>query len=84
MPSQPSFKREELIIAEEAVEVYYQDVNECIQALYGDPKFASVLKFAPEPHYVDQDGCEKQAYHEMYTGQWWWNTQVSVILFLSA
>jgi hypothetical protein len=84
MPSRPRFKREELIVAEEAVEVYYRDVNECIRALYGDPKFASVLKVVPERHYVQWNGGEEQAYHEMYTGKWWWKTQVSEILFHSS
>ncbi|KZT19695.1 hypothetical protein NEOLEDRAFT_1077336 [Neolentinus lepideus HHB14362 ss-1] len=74
LPSRPRFKRDEVIIANEAFEVYYRDVIECIKAIYGDPEFAKHLVFAPECHYADRDKTIRM-YYDMYTGKWWWNTQ---------
>jgi hypothetical protein len=44
--------------------------------LYSDPDFADFLVFAPERHYADEDQTV-QLFHDMHTGQWWWDTQVS-------
>ena len=45
---------------------------DCIHSLYGKPEFAPYLVFAPECHYSNND-CVS---HDMYTGRWWWETQV--------
>lgn len=45
---------------------------DCIRSLYGNPEFAPYLVFAPERHYSNGD----RVYHDMYTGRWWWDTQV--------
>lgn len=48
---------------------------QCIQALYGDPRFADHLVFAPERHYTNHErSC--RIYNEMHTGDWWWSVQV--------
>ena len=39
----------------EVFDVYFRDIIECIRSLYGDPKFAPYLAFAPERHYADED-----------------------------
>ena len=49
---------------------------DCIASLIGDPAFAEHLIFSPERHYVDQD-MTVRLYHDMHTGKWWWETQVS-------
>ena len=48
---------------------------ECIRALYGNPKFAQTLVFSPERHYTDAEQTQR-LYHEMHTGDWWWEKQV--------
>lgn len=75
----PRFHRQEVAVkaAGEAFDVYFRDVMECIKALYSDPEFAPHLKFAPERHYADEDGTQR-LFHDMHTGRWWWNTQVSL------
>jgi Plavaka transposase len=78
LPSRPKFHREEVIVAGEAFDVYFRDVLECVQALFGNPEFTSVLAFAPERHYADADETI-QLYHEMWTGKWWWNMQVGLV-----
>lgn len=59
----------------ETFEVYYRDVLECIRSLYGDETFAPYLVFAPERHYSDNTRTNR-LYHDVYTGKWWWTTQV--------
>ncbi|KAG1894665.1 uncharacterized protein F5891DRAFT_1254818 [Suillus fuscotomentosus] len=74
LPGRPKFKHNQIVIANEAFDVYYRDIIECIKALFSDPNFADVLVFAPEHHYADEDETIR-LYHEMHTGQWWWNSQ---------
>jgi Plavaka transposase len=52
---------------------------DCIDSLYGNPEFASHLAFAPERHYSDANKTHR-VYHDMYTGKWWWETQVHITL----
>ena len=54
---------------------------DCISSLLGDPNFAEHLLFSPERHYTDQD-MTVRLYHDMHTGKWWWETQVSQIFSL--
>ncbi|KAG1730425.1 uncharacterized protein EDB91DRAFT_1239108 [Suillus paluster] len=72
--SRPKFKREQIIVAGEAFDVYYHNVIECVRSLYSDPDFAQYLAFAPERHYADEDEtiC---LFHDMHTRKWWWGTQ---------
>ncbi|KAG1819901.1 hypothetical protein EV424DRAFT_1512392 [Suillus variegatus] len=79
LPGCPKFKREQIVIADEAFDVYYRDIIECIAALFGDPNFTDFLVFVPERHYADEDETVR-LYHEMHTGKWWWNTQAHVLL----
>ena len=65
------------MIGSESCEVFYRDIVECIRSLFGDPNFTPYLHFAPEKHYTD-DTKDTRMYHDMYTGKWWWATQVSV------
>ncbi|KAG1846018.1 hypothetical protein F4604DRAFT_1595196 [Suillus subluteus] len=74
LPGRPKFKREQIVIANEAFDVYYRDIIECIRSLFSDPNFADFLVFAPERHYADEDETVR-LYHEMHTGKWWWNSQ---------
>ncbi|KAG2118347.1 hypothetical protein BD769DRAFT_1629699 [Suillus cothurnatus] len=77
LPGCPKVKREQIVIADEAFDVYYCDIIECITALFGDPNFADFLAFIPEYHYADEDETVR-LYHEMHTGKWWWNAQRSL------
>ncbi|KAG2081953.1 hypothetical protein BD769DRAFT_1633506 [Suillus cothurnatus] len=70
----PKFKREQVIVAGEAFDVYYRNIIKCVKLLYGDPDFARYLTFAPERHYADDDQTVR-LFHDMHTGKWWWETQ---------
>ncbi|KAG2755608.1 hypothetical protein P692DRAFT_201836747 [Suillus brevipes Sb2] len=74
LPGRPKFKHKQIVVTNEAFDVYFHNIIECIKALFSDPNFANFLVFAPECHYADKDEtiC---LYHEMHTGKWWWNSQ---------
>ncbi|KAG2046998.1 hypothetical protein BDR06DRAFT_985351 [Suillus hirtellus] len=74
LPGHPKFKHDQIVVANEAFDIYYRDIIECIKALFSDPNFADVLAFAPGCHYADKDEAIR-LYHEMHTGKWWCNSQ---------
>ncbi|KAG1869334.1 hypothetical protein DFJ58DRAFT_837647 [Suillus subalutaceus] len=77
----PKFKCDQIVVANEAFDVYYRDIIECIKALFSDPNFADFLVFVPEHRYANEDETI-HLYHEMHTGKWWWNSQVGIIYLL--
>jgi len=79
LPGHLEFKRDQIVIADEVFDVYYHDIIKCIKVLFGDPNFADFLVFMPERHYADEDKSIR-LYHEMHTGEWWWNCQVCIVL----
>ncbi|KAG2160170.1 uncharacterized protein EDB93DRAFT_1099531 [Suillus bovinus] len=70
----PKFKREQIIVAGKAFDVYYRNVIKCVRSLYSDPDFARYLAFVPERHYANEDKTVR-LFHDMHTGKWWWDTQ---------
>ncbi|KAI0649799.1 hypothetical protein C8Q79DRAFT_902444 [Trametes meyenii] len=75
LPSgRPPFERHEIVVANEAFEVYVRDIVQCIHALLGDPEFAPLLLLVPERHYADPNH-KTRVYFDMNTGKWWWATQ---------
>ncbi|GJE84945.1 Plavaka transposase-domain containing protein [Phanerochaete sordida] len=78
LPStRPRFVRDEIVVDQQAFDVYFRDVIACIRSLYGEPDFAQHLVFLPERHYSDPDHT-KRLYHDMHTGKWWWAAQKAV------
>ncbi|KAJ3554685.1 hypothetical protein NM688_g2979 [Phlebia brevispora] len=75
--TRPRFVRDEIVVADEAFDVYMRDVVECLKALFGDAEFARYLVFLPERHYADPDHTLR-LYHDMHTGKWWWAVQKAV------
>ncbi|KAI0737930.1 hypothetical protein C8Q80DRAFT_1222642 [Daedaleopsis nitida] len=78
LPSgRPRFQRHEIIVSGEAFEVFFRDIIQCIEALFGDPEFAPLLLLVPERHYTDATRSVR-VYFDMNTGQWWWATQAEL------
>ncbi|KAI0263871.1 hypothetical protein BC834DRAFT_1042725 [Gloeopeniophorella convolvens] len=77
LPGRPPFRREQIVVAGVAFDIYYRDIIECIKALFGDPKFQPYLAFSPERHYTDAT-CSERQFHDMHTGEWWWSVQEEV------
>jgi hypothetical protein len=75
LPGCPSFRHQDIEIAGETVSMYSRNVVDCIKELYGNAKFAEHLVFKPERHYETRN-VHQRHYHDMHTGEWWWQTQV--------
>jgi hypothetical protein len=76
--SRPSFSHGEIVVAGEVYDVYYRNIIECIRELFGNSEFDEELILKPERHYEDASmDKDKRLYHDMHTGRWWWDTQVS-------
>ena len=63
-------------ILSENVEFWLRDPVECVKELVGNPAFKDFMSFVPEHVYTDENGMNR-IYDEMWTGDWWWKTQVS-------
>ena len=59
----------------EQLELWHRDPVECIRALIGNPAFKDFISYLPERVYTDDEG-KVRVYDEMWTGNWWWDTQV--------
>ncbi|TEB21573.1 hypothetical protein FA13DRAFT_1642617 [Coprinellus micaceus] len=62
---------------QEEVELWMRDPLECIEELLSNPAFRDQVRYAPEKAYTDETG-ETRIYDEMWTGDWWWETQKRV------
>lgn len=67
----------------EELELWMRDPVACIRELIGNPSFNGNMAYAPEKVYMDQEG-QTRRYDEMWTGDWWWQTQVRRPLMLLA
>ena len=48
LPGCPQFKCHEIVQSGESVELFSQDIIECLHGLWGDPKFSEELILEPE------------------------------------
>jgi hypothetical protein len=62
---------------EENVEVWRRDPVECVKELMGNPAFKNNMSYVAEHIYLDKGG-KVRIFDEMWTGDWWWDTQVSL------
>ena len=68
----------------EKLELWRRDPIQCVRELMGNPMFKDVLKYAPEKAFLDPERKNCRIYDEMWSADWWWDTQVSnVILIIS-
>ncbi|RPD57369.1 hypothetical protein L227DRAFT_507016 [Lentinus tigrinus ALCF2SS1-6] len=61
----------------EEIELWRRDPVECIRELIGNPVFKEYLRYAPEKLFVDKEAT-KRMLDEMWTGDWWWDTQTEL------
>lgn len=55
-----------------------RDPMAAVQYLMGNPAFQASLCYCPQKEY---DPNNERVYHEMWSGDWWWRTQVNIISF---
>jgi hypothetical protein len=61
----------------ERLELWRRDPVECMRELMGNPILKESLDYAPQKHFMDEEG-NNRLFDEMWTGDWWWNTQVKL------
>lgn len=59
----------------EKLELWRRDPVECVKELMGNPALKDSIQYAPGKQYTDAEG-KNRVYEEMWTGDWWWETQV--------
>jgi hypothetical protein len=64
--------------ATENLELWRRNPIDCIRDLIGNPSFHKHVAYGPERIYADDKGGSR-IFDEMWTGDWWWKTQVCVI-----
>ena len=69
-------QNEEGVTLTEELELWYRNPVECVCELMGNPVFRDVMKYAPEKLFNDAEQ-KSERINEMWTGQWWWELQVS-------
>ena len=80
LPNQwPRFQHYDLKIGSETATMYYCHILQCIQALYGNHDFTAHLIHKPKHHYQQLGGEKYRVFHDMHTGTWWWEVQVSTL-----
>ena len=59
----------------EKLELWRRDPVDCVRELLGNPALKNHMKYAPERLYEDVKG-KSRVFDEMWTANWWWDTQV--------
>jgi hypothetical protein len=59
----------------EDLELWKRDPVECVKELIGNPAFQNLVSYVPQRAYADKAGLNR-IFDEMWTGDWWWDTQV--------
>lgn len=80
IPSPPKWKGVVMHIPEipkTGYTMYYRDVNECVDALFGNPAYADSMDYSLR-RIFEADG-KTRVYHEFCTDSMWWDAQVSLI-----
>lgn len=65
----------------EESELWLRDPVEVVQDLLGRPSLRNATTYSPARAYTGEDR-RTRIYDEMWTGDWWYETQVSISLFL--
>lgn len=60
----------------EELELWRRDPVECVRELIANPTFKGHMAYAPERVFEDEEALCR-ILEEMWTGNWWWKTQVS-------
>lgn len=63
----------------ETLELWFRDPVECVKELLGNPAFKDSMRYAPEQIFDDPEHTVRR-FSEMWTGDWWWQQQVSFLM----
>lgn len=68
---------EDGVMMSEDLELWKRNPVDCVKELISNPAFRDLMAYVPQRVYSNKGGTNR-VYDEMWTGDWWWNTQVSV------
>ena len=57
------------------LELCHCDPIDCVKELIGNPAFKDFISYVVERVYMDDEG-NIRVFDEMWTANWWWDTQV--------
>ena len=60
----------------EDLKLWKQNPVKCVKELIGNPVYQDLISYVPQQVYSNE-GRMNRVYDEMWTGDWWWDTQVS-------
>ena len=66
-------------VVTETVDLWRRDPVECVEELFANPAFKGKCQYKPRKAFTDESKAER-VYGEMWTGEWWWKTQVSCVM----
>ncbi|KAG8940175.1 hypothetical protein FRC04_005600 [Tulasnella sp. 424] len=78
MPAPPKWKSAKIVLSEipdQPQMLYYRDINEAIDYLFGNPSYANSMDYIPRRIFDATGQC---VYHEFCTGDGWWEAQSKV------
>jgi len=67
---------------EEEVKLWMRNPVNCVRELMANPDFTKIVSYEPQQAFSDATGNTRQ-YDEMWTGDWWWEVQVSKVFGLA-
>lgn len=67
---------------EEEVKLWMWNPVDCVRKLMANPDFTKYVSYEPQQAFSDVRGNTRQ-YDEMWTGDWWWEVQVSQVFSLA-
>ncbi|KAH9950697.1 hypothetical protein B0H21DRAFT_776616 [Amylocystis lapponica] len=63
----------------ETLELWKRNPVKCVKELIGNPAFREAIKYVPEKLYAHAGmRSEDRIFDEMWTGNWWWDTQIKL------
>ncbi|KAG6827066.1 hypothetical protein H0H92_013335 [Tricholoma furcatifolium] len=65
------------LLPPEKMELWYRNTIDVIKELLGNPALREHLRYAPERVYLDKER-KNRMYDEMWSGDWWWETQTEL------
>lgn len=77
LPIPPKWRSAQITLSELPAQpqiLYYRDINEAVDYLFGNPTFAESMDYTPR-RIFEANG--KRIFHEFYSSDGWWDVQVS-------
>ncbi|KAG8971131.1 hypothetical protein FRC05_011500 [Tulasnella sp. 425] len=75
LPTPPRWRSAQIVLSElldQPQTLYYHDINEAVDYLFGNPTFAESMDYAPCRIF---EASGKRVFHKFYTGDGWWDAQ---------